>query len=94
MRGQREGLGQRGDDELLLARRCGWVWRGQDQRLAGRGGKCGAFEPRLLVATMARGLWPAGSGRDAVPTELRLLYCAEIWAKGLEMAGSGRKAGY
>ena len=55
---------------------------------------CGAMDPRLLVATMAQGLWLAGSGRDTVPTELRLVYCAEMWAKGLEMTGRYWKLGH
>ena len=48
----------------------------------------------MLVATMARGLCLVGSGRDTVPTELRLGYCAEMWAKGLEMADRGIKLGH
>ena len=45
---------------------------GSNAKANGQAPICGAMEPRLLVATMARRLWLAGSGRDTVPTELRL----------------------
>ena len=69
MRGQREwGNG------LLLARRCDWVWRGQEPRLVGRGRKCGAFVvgrddgPRAL----ASGQWPRYGANRAEAGVLRL----------------------
>ena len=67
--------------------RLGMAW--SSAKADGQAPICGAMESRLLVATMSRGLWLAGSSRDTVPTELKLGYCAEMWAKGLEMAGNG-----